>query len=82
MTELNPNHPTTQQLHDQWSKIAAILIRKMGTRHVVITQEDIIALSNTSSNIAVQELEDGLHLRLVDDVEARRLAAQEGGLPN
>jgi hypothetical protein len=82
MTELNPNHPTTQMLSDQWAKIAAILIRKMDTRHVIITAEDITELSNTSSNIAVQELEDGLHLRLVDDVTAKRLAAENGGLPN
>ncbi len=80
--ELNPSHPTTQALSDQWSKIAAILIRKMGTTHVIITQADIEALSNTSSNIAVREDEEGIHLRLVDNVTAEKLARGNGGLAN
>jgi hypothetical protein len=82
MDELNPHHPTTEMLRDQWAKIAALLIRKMGTTHVILTPEDIFALGDMPSSISVQELEDGLHLRLVDDVTAKRLAAEHGGLPN
>lgn len=81
MSELNPNHPVTQAVSDQWHKLVALLLRKMGTDHVVITAADLMAM-RPGSAIVVQELHDGLHLRLVDSETAEQLAREHGGLPN
>lgn len=81
-SSLNPHHPTTISLNGQWHKIAAILVSKAGG-HVVISPDDVNkALATHKGFIAVQELRDGLHLRLVDEVTAKRLARENGGLPN
>jgi hypothetical protein len=82
MDELNPNHPTTKLLRDEWHKIAALLMLKSGEHHVVVTSDDIHQLMEVGANITVQELHDGLHIRLVDDATAIRLARKHGGLPS
>lgn len=80
MVEFNPNHRVTQAMHDQWHKICALLMMKMGQKHVIITPADIENIGLESA-IAVQELPDGIHIRLVDEKTALRLAREEGGLP-
>jgi hypothetical protein len=78
MTEQTPNHLTSEALRDQWAKMCALLIRKLGTTHVIITEAEIIALGDTGSNIAVHEDHEGLHLRIVDRVTADKLARENG----
>lgn len=77
---LNPNHPTTQAMEDLWHKMAALLMVKFGTDHVVITLDDLDQLQGGKC-ITVQELDDGIHLTIVDEETALRLARQHGGLP-
>jgi len=77
--ELNPNHPVTRQMHDHWHKICALLMAKMGEDHVVITTDDLRELGG-DKYIVVQELNDEIHLRFVEQAEAERLARQAGGL--
>ena len=79
--EINPNHPTTQTMHDLWHKLTAIVMHKLGVDHIVITVEDLQQMSG-GKFITVQELDDGIHLRFVDEAEAMRLAKEHGGLPN
>lgn len=81
MTELNPNHPVTQKVSDHWHTICALLMAKMGTDHVVITVDDISRMQPRSA-IVIQELHDGLHLRMVDSEQAEQIARQAGGLPS
>lgn len=78
--ELNPNHPTSRAVSDHWHKIAALLMLKFGVDHTVITEADIVKMDR-GMGITVQELRDGLHLRIVDETTAQLLARQEGGLP-
>lgn len=80
MSALNPNHEVTQAIAEQWHKLAAVLVQKAGG-HVVISTSDIIDLPEDSA-IVVQELHDGIHLRIVDGATARALAIAEGGLPS
>ena len=80
MTPGNPNHPVTQAVAEHWHKLAALAVAKAGG-HIVITAHDIEQFAPGELNITVQELADGLHLRIVDSVEAERLARKEGGLP-
>ena len=78
--EINPNHPMTQALHDQWHKLAALIMVKTGTDHIVLTVDDIKHLPGNLF-ISAQELHDGLHIRFVDEQTAYRLAREHGGLP-
>lgn len=80
MSAKNPNHPVTQAVAAQWHKLAALAVAKAGG-HIVITPRDIAAFAPGELNITVQELDDGIHLRIVNSVEAERLARREGGLP-
>jgi len=78
--ELNPNHQVTRTVHDHRHKFCALLMAKFHTTHVVISLADLRLLSG-KSNITVRELEDGIHLELVDDATAERLARAEGDRP-
>lgn len=78
--EINPNHPVTRIMHDQWHKIVALLMAKQLVYEVVITPDDIRALPADLA-IAVHEQDDGIHIILLDGARADRLARREGGLP-
>lgn len=77
--ELNPNHPVTKAMRDHWHKIVAMMMLRAGEDHVVFTDEDIKALAMGDKNIVLEELADGLHIRLVSDIEVLRLAKERGG---
>lgn len=77
--ELNPNHKVTQDIHDHWHKIAALLMSKFGKDHVIITMDDIDNL--IGSSIVIEEKNNELHLSIVDKKTAIELVKKEGGLP-
>jgi hypothetical protein len=82
MNELNPNHPVTRELHDQWYKLCAILLFKSGRREAKITSDDIERFTSSGyANITMHPKGDVITLALVNDEEAARLARKEGGLP-
>lgn len=67
-------------MHDHWQKIAALLVFKQGG-HVVISIADIAGIPG-GLFMTTYELNDGIHLRLVDEATANQLARKEGGLPS
>ena len=69
------NHGIVQKTHDHWHKIAAILMHKFKTDHEVISVEDIEKMPDDQV-IVIQELSNGLHLRLMHVDEAMKLAKQ------
>jgi acyl CoA:acetate/3-ketoacid CoA transferase beta subunit len=77
--EMNPNHEVTAAMREQWQKFAALLVAKQGG-HAVITMADVQRM-RSGMFLTVQELHDGIHLRLVDEATAEQLARKEGGLP-
>lgn len=78
---LNPNHPVTQAMTTEWHKICAILIHKYNLGEVMITGDDIEALTNDpANNIVVNSGDEGIKLRLVTLEEGMSLARKEGGL--
>lgn len=84
MQELNPNHPVTRQVHDQWHKICALLMMKMGVTQVVITENDIAQLKRDSGvNIMIcpSKKDNTITVELMDDATSIRLARLAGGLP-
>jgi hypothetical protein len=87
--EINPNHPVTKETHDHWHKIAALLLLKItgGQRNKIVRisvqeiQSFIEDHDGDLGAIVLQERGDYMELRMVDSIEANRLAKQEGGLP-
>lgn len=79
--ELNPNHPVTQQVHDSWHKIAAILMQKFGMYAVEITEADVLALGDNEKAVMADCRGGRFVIRLVSMGEAEKLARKEGGLP-
>lgn len=74
-----PNHPVVKALEQDWHKVAALIMVKLGVTHVEITTEDmerIVSLShNEMSTIVVQEKGNALHVRLMSMREAKAFAA-------
>lgn len=82
MSELNPNHPVTSSMREEWHKLCALLIFKSGKTEVTIDTSDLERFLNSGlANITMRPSGDAITLRLVSDAEAARLAREEGGLP-
>lgn len=81
MSELNPNHPVVVETRDQWHKLAAILMQKMGRVEVEIFPRDVENLGNNQKGIVIDCRGGKFVLRLVPMQEGERLAREEGGLP-
>lgn len=81
--EINPTNPVSVALHDKWHVLLAAVMHKLGKSEVVLTKQDIdsFAAAQHRMNIVAQELHDGLHLKLVDMEEARRLMRENHSLP-
>lgn len=77
---LNPNHPMVRKVDEQWHKLCALAMIAMGTDHVTITAREVHAMA-AGIFITIQEDDSGLHIRLVSEAEAHRLARENGGLP-
>lgn len=80
--ELNPNHPVTREMSDNWHKMLAVYMHMQGLKELFISVDDIDAFMNSGHcNISVHPKDNVIHLRLHTDEEARALARKEGGLP-
>ena len=85
MTKLNPNHPVTQQLDDEFMhKVAAILVMKCGGR-AEISLEDVEAFGamfgGETPTLVTKGGNETMEFWLVPISEAVKLAEKEGGLP-
>lgn len=80
--ELNPSHPMTEAMHDQWHKIVALLMQKSGQKHIEISVSDVEMLARNPSAVSIQTKGEKIILDLVPFAEAERLAKKEGGLPH
>lgn len=81
MPELNPNHPVTTEIREQWYKLCAILMSKFGQTAVEITQADIDQFLTENMAIVADARGGRFVLRLMDRKEGESLARKEGGLP-
>lgn len=83
MAELNPNNAHLRAMREHWQKIVGILLHKFSPgREVIITAKDIEALATISPGeiptVVTHEQRDGIHLKLLGEREARKLAARHG----
>jgi hypothetical protein len=83
MSEINPNHPVTREVHDHWHKIVAILLHKFGYKELRITMADLQACERDFPDgaVVIKANNDDFLLWLITADEARELAKREGGLP-
>lgn len=73
--ELNPEHPATQAAHDQWHKIAALLVKKLGGK-TVITSEGIAEL--TSNSVVLTHFKkDSIELEILLMTDAALIAMND-----
>jgi hypothetical protein len=80
--ELNPNHPVTSAMSEQWHKIVVLLMMKFNKPHIEITVDEIEKLASSNLGaVTIREKDNKIILDLVSWKEAERLARQEGGLP-
>jgi hypothetical protein len=75
--ELNPNHPVTQEVREQWHKIAAIMMNKLGITDLEITEADIEALNSNPRAIVADARNNEFHIRLLPLKEAEAIARKE-----
>lgn len=81
--ELNPNHPVTSAMNEQWHKIVAVLLHKFGLNHTEITPQDLNAFAKSGLGaVTVKTENEVIELNLISFEEAERLAKIEGGLPH
>lgn len=85
MPKLNPNHPVTQLLDDEFMhKVAAILVMKFGGR-AEISLEDVEAFGamfgGETPTLVTKGGNETMQFWLVPMSEAVELAKQEGGMP-
>jgi hypothetical protein len=81
---LNPNHPVTAAMEEQWHKIVALMMFQAGETEIEIPVATIerFAREKEGCAVAIRPSDTGLRLSLVDAAEAARLAREEGGLPH
>ena len=82
MTEINPESEPLRKMRGNWQKVIMLMMHRSGKDHVIITPEDIDVLNVELEDkaLVVQELEDGLHLTLMDYDEAMDKARANGDL--
>lgn len=83
--KLNPNHPITQMLDDEFMhKLAAVLVMQAGGE-ATITVDDLQALmlrfGGDEPTLLTHCHADSIELKLIPRAEAERLAREHGGLP-
>jgi hypothetical protein len=88
--EVNPNHPMTKFVREQWHKICALLMQKMEAEHkipglpdyeVEITAGEIERLTERNLAVVIQERGERLFIRLMPMEMGEKLAREHGGMP-
>lgn len=78
--EINPDHPVTKAIHNDWHKIVALLLHKFGVQQVTFTSHDmehLVAAFPDMPTVIIREQSGKLIVRLVSLAAAQREAAKE-----
>ena len=76
MKAINPNHPVTRATDEEWHKLCALILSKLGIDRIYIAAEDIAALEARPGGTVMlcHAHQESLELRLVTEQEAERIA--------
>lgn len=75
----NPEHPVTKAMENNWHKIVALMMLKLGLKEMIFTEEEIDELAKTPSAVAIRMKTHSIELHLMSEEEGARLARKEGG---
>ncbi len=81
MNELNPNNPVARAAHGEWHKIAALIMHKLGVKHVEIKMEDVDALNASAANIAISDEKGYMEVFLMTKEESAAALKKYGREP-
>lgn len=76
MSELNPEHPVTREMHDLWHKMVGLLLWKFCDGKYTVTNEDAAGFAKAiegGSVVIAHAHADRLELKIVPEAEAMRL---------
>ncbi len=83
MSALNPNHPVTRIVNDQWHKIVDLLMKRFGQTEVTFTEADVATLEEDGGcGVVFHAKKDSIVIRLVSQEEGEKIAREAGGLPS
>lgn len=82
MSALNPNHPVTQMASENWHKLLAVLMLKLGIENIHLTEADVARMGDNQKAILMHAHADSIELKIVSLEEGARLAREHGGLPS
>lgn len=78
--EINPDHPVTKAIHNDWHKIVALLLHKFGVKEIIITSSDInrlMAAFPDMPTVTLRSHGEQLIVKLVSLAEGQREFAKE-----
>lgn len=81
MSEVNPHHPVTRAAHDQWHKLCAIIMHKLGATHVEITDADVDSFNLHYNNIGISDAKGHIEVFLLTPEASAKVVKQTGGMP-
>jgi len=78
--EFNPDHPVTEAIHDNWHKLCASVMHKLGREKVTISIADIeeFAALPEMPVMLCHDHDNVIDLILLPESEARKMAAKQG----
>lgn len=79
--ELNPNNPVVRAANGKWHIICALIMHKLGVKHVEIKEEDIEALNATGQNIGISDDKGYVEVFLMTPEESKAALKKYGGMP-
>lgn len=77
--ELNPNNRVAAAARGEWHKIAALIMHKLGVKHVEIRPEDADALTARGVNIAIADDKGYIEIFLLTAEETKAALKKHKG---
>jgi hypothetical protein len=82
MNEINPNHPVTREVHNEWHKIVALMMIHFGIKEFFITEKMIMDLPRDIAVVFDSRVGIGDPVvRIAQLSEVMKRVKKEGGLP-
>jgi hypothetical protein len=81
MNAINPNHPVTQSVEENWHKIVALMVLQQGGKVTIGCDEIESMIDGPPQVVVVKYAANSIDLWMVSEVEAQHMGREEGGMP-
>ncbi len=84
VTEMNPNHPLTQEMREHYQTLLIALMGKLGVKEVTLTYKDLdnYLCSEGAEVLSIHGADDYIVLKMISRKEAEALMDEHGGAPH